>query len=1061
MIDRLIDSSLRNRLLVLLFTVVLAVAGWWSFREVPIDSFPDVTPTMVQVFTVSPGLSPVDMETQITYPIEISMYGLPKLERVQSTSIFGLSRVNVYFEDGTDIWYARRLVMERLDKAKEQIPPGLGTPQLGPATTGLGRIFMYEIENEKGANHSLTELRTAQDWIAKTQLRTVQGVTGVLSVGGHVKQYQVNVDMGALLARDLTLSDVENALRADNRNVGGSFLERGGEEHIVRGYGWFSSDSAGLRDIRNAVLADEGGTPVYVEDVADVEFGPAIRRGTLVANGQESVGGFLLKLIDTNTQEVLDRVEQKVEEINAALPDGMELVKYYSQGDLVEKAVGTVEDALLEGALLVLVFLYLFLGSVRSTLIVISVLPLSALTAFIGMRAMGLSANLMSLGGLAIGIGMMVDGAVVVVENIYRFLEEREGEDVSMVRLVGEATREVGRPVVFAISIIIIVFLPLFTLQGVEGKMFSPMAWAISFALVGALVLALTFIPVVSSYLLGPESDGEEGRVTRWLKERFPGSSEHLPTGGEGHEEPKIVRWLKEKYRPIAAAAVERPKRVLGVAVAGLAASLAIFPFLGTEFVPTLREGTFMVRSVLPPGANLPKSIEFAKRAEATFEEFPEVTGTYARVGRAEVGGDPEPVNVVASLVTLKPLEEWESGRGYEELQSAMADSLSSQVPGLASNFSQPIQLRTDELLSGVRAQVVVSIYGDDLDSLAATAQEIEEVVNTVGGAVDVRAQQQAGKPQVLVRPDRRELSRLGISVDDFLRTVETGIGGSTAGQVFEGIRRFSVFVRLQEGQRSRVQQIRELPIRTAKGAVVPLSQVADVDVFTGPKQVTRNRASRRTYVQLNVRGRDMGSVVEEIQRKVSEQVDLPPGYFVEYGGQFENQQRAMQRLYVVVPLTMTLIFFMLFLTYGSLRYATLIFLNVPFAVIGGIFALLVSGQYMSVPAAVGFIAVFGVAVLNGVVLVSYINQLRERGLEMKEAVLQGAELRLRPVLMTASVAILGLVPLLLANDIGSNVQRPLAAVVVGGLFTSTALTLVVLPSAYRWFAEPVEEVEL
>jgi cobalt-zinc-cadmium resistance protein CzcA len=1034
MIDRVIDGSLRNRLLVLVLTVALAGAGYWSYREVPIDSFPDVTPTMVQVFTVSPGLSPVDMETQITYPVEISMYGLPGLERVQSTSIFGLSRVNVYFEDGTDIWFARRLVMERLDKARGAIPPGLGEPQIGPATTGLGRIFMYEVENTEGADHSLTELRTAQDWIAKPQLRTVPGVTGVLSVGGHVKQYQVNVDMDALLARGLTLADVEKALSADNRNVGGSFLERGGEEHIVRGYGWFASDSAGLRDIRNVVLSSRDGTPVYVDDVAEVEFGPAIRRGTLVANGEESVGGFLLKLIETNTEEVLERVEQKVEEINRALPDGMELVKYYSQGDLVEKAVGTVEKALLEGALFVLVFLYLFLGNVRSTLIVISVLPLSALTAFIGMRAMGLSANLMSLGGLAIGIGMMVDGAVVVVENIYRFLEEREGEDVSMTRLVGEATREVGRPVVFAISIIIIVFLPLFTLQGVEGKMFSPMAWTISFALLGALVLALTFIPVVSSYLLGKEG---------------------------AHEEPRVVRWLKERYRPLAAKAVERPKLILGVAVAGLAVSLAVFPFLGTEFVPTLREGTFMVRSVLPPGANLPKSVEFAERAQATFDDFPEVTGTYARVGRAEVGGDPEPVNVVASLVTLKPLDEWESGRDYEELQSAMADSLSARVPGLSSNFSQPIQLRTDELLSGVRAQVVVSLYGDDLDSLAAKASEIEEVVNTVDGAVDVRAQQQAGKPQVLVRPDRRELSRLGIGVNDFLETVETGIGGSTAGQVFEGIRRFAVFVRLGEGERSRVQQIRELPIRTAKGAVVPLSQVADVDVFTGPKQISRNRASRRTYVQLNVRGRDMGSVVEEIQRKVADQVELPPGYFVEYGGQFENQQRAMQRLYVVVPLTLALIFFMLFLTYGSLRYATLIFLNVPFAVIGGIFALLVSGQYMSVPAAVGFIAVFGVAVLNGVVLVSYINQLRERGLEMKEAILQGAELRLRPVLMTASVAILGLVPLLLANDIGSNVQRPLAAVVVGGLFTSTALTLVVLPSVYRWFAEPMEEVEL
>jgi cobalt-zinc-cadmium resistance protein CzcA len=968
------------------------------------------------------------------------MYGLPNLERVQSKSIFGLSRVTVYFEEGTDIYFARRLVMERLQKARDRIPEGLGKPQLGPITTALGNIMMYEVKTDSATGHSLTDLRSAQDGIVKPRLRTVPNVTGVLSLGGYVKQYQVQLDMDKLLARDLTVSDVRTAVGANNRNVGGSFVERGGEEYIVRGYGWIRPGPDGLDDIRNIEIGSHDGTPVHVGDVGTVAFGPEIRRGSLISStdsteAQESVGGFVQKLIGTNTQAVLQNVEKQIASINEAMPEGMTVEPFYTQGNIIDKAIGTVRDALLEGAVLVLIFLYLFLGNIRSTLIVIASLPLSALVAFIGLYSLDLSANLMTLGGLAIGIGMIVDGSVVVVENIFRFLEERdEEEEISMRRLVAEATREVGRPVVFAISIIIIVFLPLFTLQGVEGKLFSPMAFSISFALLGALLFALTFVPVAASLVFSEDTD---------------------------HGEPRLVRWLKDKYRPIVRWVYDRPKIVLGSAVGLLLVSLALFPFLGAEFKPTLREGSYAVRAVMPPGANLESTNDYAKRLQESFKKFPEVNGVFTRVGRAEVGGDPEPVNVLFNVVDLKPLGEWEQGRDYEELQSAMAEQLSEDVPGLAANFTQPIQLRTDELLSGVRSQVVASLYGPDLDTLAAKAQEMAEVIRSVDGAVDVRPQQQGGKPQVLVSPNRDELARLGISIDDFLKTVETGIGGSTAGKVFEGIRRYDTFVRLKEGERDKVEQIRQLPIRTEKGAVVPLEQVATVDVFTGVKQISRNKASRRSFVQLNVRGRDMGSVVQEIQQKIGAQVDLPPGYFTEYGGQFENQRRAMNRLYVVVPITMALIFLMLFVAFGSLRYATLIFLNVPFAVIGGIFALFFSGLYLSVPAAVGFIAVFGVAVLNGVVLVDFINQQREKGLDVKEAVAQGAELRLRPVLMTATVAILGLVPLLLASGIGANVQRPLAAVVVGGLFTSTLLTLVVLPSIYRWFAEPLDEAAM
>ncbi|MEQ8483926.1 MAG: CusA/CzcA family heavy metal efflux RND transporter [Pseudomonadales bacterium] len=1034
MIEGLVRYALANRLMVLVAVAAVIIGGYLSFRALPVDAFPDATPTMVQVFTSSPGLSPVDVETLISYPVEISMYGLPNLEKVQSTSIFGLSRVDVYFEDGTDIYFARRLVLERLADARRQIPPGLGEPELGPITTGLGRILMYTLVNEGDGDYSLMEKRTIQDWIVKQQLRTVPGVTGVLSIGGYEKQYQVRLDANALIARDLTVADVRTALAANNRNVGASFINRAGDEYIVRGFGWISPDEEGIRDIGNVIVAEHEGKPVYVRDIGEVTYGAAVRRGAQVANGEESAGGYVFKLIGTNTQQVLEDVEAKIAEVNQSLPEGLRVEPFYSQAELVDKAIGTVERALLEGALLVLVFLYLFLGNVRSTLIVIASLPLSVLVAFIGMRYAGLSANLMSLGGLAIGIGMMVDGAVVMIENIFRHLEERGDSDLPMTRLVGEAAREVARPIVFAMAIIIIVFLPLFTLEGVEGKLFSPMAYTISFALVGALLLALTLVPVLATLAFKKDSV---------------------------HGEPRLVVWLKNRYRPLLKRAIAAPRGVFATALVVFLGSLALFPLLGTEFVPTLREGTLQVRSTLPPGASLDSAIEYGRRIQTVLREFPEVTGTYSRVGRAEVGGDPEPVNVVATVVTLEPLDEWESGHSYEELQSLMSERTSAAVPGLANNFSQPIQLRTDELLSGVQAQLVASIYGDDLEELARIGGEVEALARNVRGATDVRMQQQGGKRQVVVRPDRDALARYGINIDDVLGTLEAGVGGTSAGLVFDGIRRFDIFLRLQEDQRERLDLIRELPLRGAAGAIVPLSRVADVDLYTGPKQISRSNASRRLYVQMNVRGRDMGGVVNELRGVVRQEIDMPPGYFVEFGGQFENQERAMNRLLVVVPITLGLIFLLLFSAFSSLRYATLIFMNVPFAITGGILSLLISGLYLSVPAAVGFIAVFGVAVLNGVVLVSYINQLREQGMAQDEAVAVGAERRLRPVLMTASVAILGLIPLLLADGIGSNVQRPLATVVVGGLVTSTLLTLVVLPSVYRWFAMPRREVEV
>lgn len=1032
MIDRLVDLALGNRLLALALAAALVGAGTLALRRVPIDAFPDVTPTMVQVFTKSPGLSPEDVETLVSYPVAISMYGLPGLERVQSTSIFGLSRVNVYFEEGTGYYFARRLVTERLEEARQEVPPGLGEPQLGPITTGLGRVFMYTLESEEGAERSLTERRTVQDWIVKPMLRTVPGVTDVLSAGGFVRQYQVRVDPSALAARGLTLDDLRRAVAENNRNVGGSFLERGGEEHVIRGYGWLRPGEEGLSDLRNVVVAERSGTPVYLRDVAEIGFGRGIRRGALVANGKETVGGFVLRLVGTNTQQLLERLRAKVGAVQRALPEGLSLEPYYSQGELVERATGTVRTALVLGASLVVALLYLFIGSVPSTLIVVASLPLSVLVAFLAMAVAGMSANLMSLGGLAIAIGVMVDGSVVMVENIVRRLEERRDEDVSILELVRDAAHEVARPVAFAVAIVVAVFLPLFTLQGVEGKMFSPMAYTICFALGGALLVALTLVPVLAT--LG------YSRRTRF-------------------SEPRIVGALKRAYRPALDRALRRPATVAGAAGALFAASLALFPFLGSEFVPTLREGTFQVRSTLPAGANLDTAIEYAKRIQAVFGELPEVEGSYARVGRAEVGSDPAPVNVVATVVDLKPLDAWESGRSYEALQSELARRLEETLPGLANNVSQPIQLRTEELLSGVMAEVVVSVYGEELDRLADLGEQVAAIARDVPGAVDVRRQQQGGKPQVVVRPDREALARHGISVDGLLETVETGVGGEVVGQVFEGVRRFDVFVRLEAGARSRIDALRQLPIRTAGGALLPLSRLADVETFVGPKKISRAEASRRIVVQLNVRGRDMGSVVEDLRERVRAEVELPPGSFVEYGGQFESQRRAMRRLYVVVPITLAMIVVMLVSAFSSARPAALIFLNVPFALTGGLVALAVSGQYLSVPSAVGFIAVFGVAVENGLVLVSSIEQLRGQGVARDEAVRRGAERRLRPVLMTALTGILGLVPLLLAGGIGANVQRPLATVVVGGLVTSTLLTLFVLPAVYRWFAEPRGEV--
>ncbi len=1013
MISRIVDFALKQRLLIVVGALVLVGLGYRAIRTLPVDAFPDVSPVLVQIMTEAPGLAPQEVEQLITYPIEVSMNGLPGVTRVQSISQFELSMVSVYFEDHVDIYFARQIVFERLQSAREEIPPGLGDPELGPITTGLGQVYQYLVI---GDGVPLDSLRTIQDWIVKLQLRTVPGVTDVLSFGGEVKQYQVQLDPGRLLMYGVTVPEVVEALERNNANAGGSYIVRGAEEYLVRGLGLVHS----LDDIGSVVVTERENTPVYVRNLGEVTFGPQIRRGAITLNGKgERVAGIVLKRIFENTSAVITDVREKVEGINAALPPGTRVKPFYDQADLVARAIETVRSALLEGGALIVVVLFVFLGNARSALIVTTMLPASALLAFILMQINGLSANLMSLGGLAIGIGMMVDGGVVMVENIYRHLSEG-GDGTPRATLIRRAAHEVARPIVFSIIIIIVVFLPLFTLEGVEGKLFKPLAFTITYAMIGSLIFSLTFMPVFCSLGL-KRGRGED----TWL-----------------------VRFLRRRYEPILRWALRRRGFVVAGALVALALSLALVPFLGSEFVPQLEEGSILFRATLAPSAGLDEAIVTAGKLERIVLEFPEVVDVVSKIGRAELGGDPEPVNNIETTVTLKPLEEWESGRSKAELVAEMRERLP-EVPGVALNFSQPIATRVDELLSGVRAQLAIKLFGDDLDTLASLAGQIQEVVSRVPGARDVQAEQTLGQPQLLVRIDRVAVARLGINVDDVQEIIRSAIGGAVAGQVFEGQRRFEIFVRYGPGYRSTAEEIGRALVGTPSGARVPLGQIAEVRAVIGPKQISREGNQRRIVVQANVEGRDMGGFVAEAQAAVQEQVPLPAGYFITWGGQFENQQRAMGRLAVIVPITVGLIFLLLFSMFNSVRQAALIILNVPFALIGGIVVLFVTGQYLSVPASVGFIALFGVAVLNGVVLVSYINQLRAEGMELEEAVTRGSLLRLRPVLMTALVASLGLVPLLLSGGAGSEIQRPLASVVVAGLVTSTLLTLLVLPTLY------------
>ncbi len=1022
--EKLIQFVLRNRLLVAAFSILILGAGYTSYKQLPIDAFPDVSPNLVQVFTITEGLAPEEVEKYVTYPVEVAMNGLPNLEKIRSVSNFGLSVVNIYFEDGTDIYFARQLVNERIQEAREQIPEGFGDPEMGPISTGMGLILFYYLEDETG-QYSLEELRTIQDWLVKFHLQTVPGVTEVLGIGGFEKQYHVVIDPFSLLRYNLTIHDVIDKIKTNNLNVGAQFIEKNSEEFIVRSVGLASK----IEDIEDIILKSESGTPVFLKEVADVKIGGAIRRGIQTYNGiGEVISGMVVKLFGTNSSTVIGQVESKMDEINQILPDGIKIVPYYEQKTLVEACVKTVSDALLQGIILVVIILFIFMGSIRPSIVVAASIPFSVLFAMIGMNFFGISANLMSFGGLAIAIGMMVDGSIVVLENIDRVLREKPAHE-SKIRMISKAFLEVIKPVTFAIIIIIIVFLPLFTLQGVEGKTFRPLAYTIAIAMFGSLIYAMFLAPVLSSFI---------------LKE---------PKGDSKNKEFWILRILNLVYKPVITYFVNNRQMAVWLAGGLIVVGLVIFPKLGSEFTPKLNEGTIVVRLTMAPSISLNESKNTTLIVERRLMRIPEITGVVTRIGRGEVGAHTDPINSAEIYVLLKQKNEWRKNADQEVLENIIRQELV-DVPGVLVNITQPIAMTVDELLEGIRAELAIKLFGDDLDILKEKADEIASVVRVIPGADDVQVDQISGTPQLLITVNRHAIARYGINISDVQEVIRAAVGGETAGQIFEGIRRFDILVRFSPEFRDNAEAIKNILIQSPDGADIPLSELVSIEEIVGPRQITRENNQRFITVQCNVTGRDIGSFVEEGQRAIENEVILPIGYLATWGGQFRLQQEANKRLAVVIPITLIVIFLLLFSSFNSLKNSLLILMNIPLALVGGVVGLWLTGQNLSVPSSVGFIALFGIALENGMVLLTYMNQLVKDGVSIKDASIKGALLRFRPVLMTALTTSLGLLPLLFATGTGSEVQRPLATVVVGGLVTSTILTLLVIPALYKWFSE-------
>jgi cobalt-zinc-cadmium resistance protein CzcA len=1038
MIERIPEKiALPNRLVVVIMALAVMGLGVWSFLRLPIDAFPDVSPVLVQVFTVTEGLAPEEVEKYVTYPIERKMTGLPSVSRIRSVSNFGLSVVSVYFQDGTDIYLARQVVAEKLQEAREQIPDGFGHPQLGPIATGQGQILYYYLRDRKD-RYSLTELRTLQDWVIKPNLEQVEGVTEVLGIGGHEKQFQVELRPEALLRHGLTAEEIVERIRANNGTAGAQYIERNGEQLVVRSVGLVT----GVSDLKRVVVKTEQGKPVFLRQVADVKVGGAIRRGLQTRNGEEEVvAGMVIKLMGTNSSTVISRVEERLAELRSTLPDGVELVPFYEQKTIVQGSVDTVTDALLQGIGLVTLVLFVFFWRVRPILVAALSIPFSVLFAFVAMKIAGISANLMSLGGLAIAIGMMVDGTIVIVENVQRRLAatpeggERgaEGGDgrESLATIVGQACREVVRPITFAIAIVIIVFVPLYSLGGVEGKTFRPLAYTVGLGMTGSLVYALLVAPVLSMLLMRrsrPQTGSKGGGLTVWL-----GS---------------VADKLSRGYGRVVSGASRRWVVVTFCGAALLALGATAFVRLGSEFTPRLMEGDIMVNLTFAPSSSLTESKRMVMLIEKRLLEIDEVEEIVSRVGRGEVGAHSAPVNVAHTNVVLKPKSKWSRARSQLDIEAEIRERLAT-VPGAQISITQPIQLSVDELIGGVKAELAIKLFGPETEVLVEKASAIAEAIRGLEGAADVQVSQMAGAPQLRIRPRREELARYGLNVSDVQGLVKTAVGGVSAGQVFRSVRRFDIYVRYRPEERATPAQIRNIVIRTPAGQKLRLSEVADVERVLGPRQVMREDARRFIGIQCNVVGRDIGSFVSEAKRRIQKNVSLPPGYLVEWGGQFALQQKANRRLSVVIPIALALITLLLYVALRSWKSSLLILSNIPLALVGGVVALWVSGQSLSVPASVGFISLFGIALENGMVLVTYLDRLSSEGKPCLDTVVRGSCMRLRPVVMTAATTALGLIPLLVATGTGSEVQRPLATVVVGGLVTSTMATLLFLPALY------------
>ncbi|BCW93959.1 MAG: cation transporter [Thermoanaerobaculum sp.] len=1031
MIEKLIQWAVANRLLVLFGLILWVGAGVKAMLELPLDAVPDVTNEQVQVLTASPGLSPLEVERFITFPVESAMSGIPKVTEIRSISKFGLSAVTVVFEEGTDIYWARQQVSERLAEARDLIPPRYGSPELAPISTGLGEIYQFEVRGEPMCAPgqpdtkecwTLSELRTLLDWEVAYRLRSVPGVVEVNTFGGEAKRYEVRVNPQRLLAHGVSMEDLFQALERANLAAGGGYIEHRGEQRIIRGEALLAS----LDDIRSVVLrTDDSGTPVTVGMVAEVGTGAVTRQGAVTRDGRgEVVIGIVMMLKGANSRTVAQRVDAAVRDIARSLPPGVSIDTFYNRQELVARTVRTVEKNLIEGGVLVILVLLLMLGNIRAGLIVASAIPLSMLAAFVLMNRFGVSANLMSLG--AIDFGLIVDGAVVMIENILRRLEQRE-EKVTALATIREAAIEVGRPVVFAVGIITVVFLPILSLTGIEGKMFRPMVFTLVFALLASLTLALTLAPVLATFLL---------------------------TRGRPSHDTWLVRQLARLYRPLLSAAMRRPAAVVAVGAGLFVVSLVVFRALGSEFVPRLDEGSIALQAWRLPSVSLQQAIADTTLVEKTLlASFPdEVATVVSKTGRAEIATDPMGVDISDIFVLLKPKEQWKRAKSKEELIEKIDAALDRAIPGVKFSYSQPIELRVQELIAGVRSDLAVKIFGPDLDVLAELGEQVARAINAVPGAADTKVEQIGGLPQITVRVNRPEAARYGVDAQSVVEVVQAARAGRDVGVVMEGQPRFPLTVVLPPGLIRDDTDLLSLPVTSRGGQLIPLGQVATVESAVGPNQISREAISRRITVEANVRGRDLGSFVVEAQRAVAARVKLPPGYHITWGGQFENLQRAVARLRLVVPVALALIFLLLFLTFNSLSLAALIYVNLPLAVIGGVFALAMRGMPFSISAGVGFIALSGVAVLDGVVMVARIQTLRREGLPPREAAFEAALHRFRPVITTALVASLGFIPMAVAHSAGAEVQRPLATVVIGGLITSTLLSLVILPAIYQWF---------